>query len=217
MLIEPMAEGCKGLGHSWPSVHWWLSLAAADQGAWIAGLGAFAAAVVALVISDKDRRRRERERGAKARICAAYITTDMQRLSDFVVRLRKNLQSIDIANQAQGYAIQIFAIEQSLVEVRAVLERVDLKLLLMLPPKIGEGLATGIGSLPLCCDAISLVVFKMKNGDELIMQKPENFSVPADMLKSPMASLAVFFKWHGSEFPDARGGVSSPAMKRISI
>ncbi|SEI92506.1 hypothetical protein [Frateuria terrea] len=46
------------LGHSWPSLHWWLSLTAADQGSWISGIGSLAAAAVAVLIAGAERRHR---------------------------------------------------------------------------------------------------------------------------------------------------------------
>jgi len=60
-------------GHSWPSIHWWLSLTAADQGAWISGVGAFAAATAALWIALNDSRRRDRERESRSLILAGRL------------------------------------------------------------------------------------------------------------------------------------------------
>jgi hypothetical protein len=52
MELGPICEAAKPLGHSWPfSMHWWLSLTAADQGAWISGLGAIAAVFATVVLA----------------------------------------------------------------------------------------------------------------------------------------------------------------------
>lgn len=58
MAMDPSCVAVEVVGHSWPfSLKWWLSLTAADQGAWVAGLGAFVAALVAVGISYMQFRR----------------------------------------------------------------------------------------------------------------------------------------------------------------
>lgn len=70
VVIEPSPH----LGHSWPNLHWWLSLTASDQGAWIAGLGAFAAAAVAVAISVVQfRRDAARERRIAEAVAPALV------------------------------------------------------------------------------------------------------------------------------------------------
>jgi len=54
-----------------------LSLTATDQGTWFAGLGAFAAAIVALGIALSDGWRRDRERRARARLTMASLYSPM--------------------------------------------------------------------------------------------------------------------------------------------
>lgn len=60
-------------GHSWPSIHWWLSLTASDQGAWVSGIGAFTAAAVALGIALNESKRRDRDRQGRAMVLAARL------------------------------------------------------------------------------------------------------------------------------------------------
>lgn len=65
---------CVPLGHSWPGIHWWLSLTASDQGAWVAGMGALAAAVAAVGISIVQfRRDAARERRIAVAIAPALL------------------------------------------------------------------------------------------------------------------------------------------------
>src|ERR1700748_156866 len=73
MDMDPLCEGGKALGHSWPGLHWWLSLTATDQGTWFAGLGAFAAAIVALGIALSEGRRRKSESRARAQLVKASL------------------------------------------------------------------------------------------------------------------------------------------------
>ncbi len=90
--LQPICEATKPLTHSAPALHWWLGLNAAEQGAWIGGIGgviaavgAFAAALVALKISKRDamerQTTREADRSARAYVLAAYILTDVERIA----------------------------------------------------------------------------------------------------------------------------------------
>lgn len=215
MAMEPLCASAKALGHSWPSIHWWLSLNAADQGAWVAGLGAFAAAFAALWISDQDRRRRKWEQSDRADVCAHYVTIDLQRLADSIVRLRRALLSIDLSKQHSGFAREIYSIEQCVEDITRVRARIDINLMLILPTKVGQQVALAIGSLPLVCDAASMVAFRMRAADEIIMQSQENFSTPAAMTRSAIAGFAAFFRWHMERFPEARSSVSEPVLRKL--
>lgn len=208
MLVGP-------LGHSWPGIGWWLSLTAADQGAWISGLGAFAAAFAALHISDKERRRRNSEREEQAHICAHYITTEMQRMAEFVVQLRRALLAIDLTQQHKGYRDQIYAVKNSVAELRAAHARIDMKLLLMLPTDVAKGVALAVGSLPLCCDSAESVVSRMLQGDEFIMQSQALIWAPAEMLRPTAGGLAAYFIWHDGKYPESRDNVSRPTVAKL--
>lgn len=72
MMLDPSCPAVHALGHSWgPSPNWWLSLTASDQGAWISGVGALAAAIVALAIALSESWRRRSERLARRRLVKA--------------------------------------------------------------------------------------------------------------------------------------------------
>jgi hypothetical protein len=215
MTLEPVCEGARAVGHSWPSLHWWLSLTASDQGAWFAGAGAFAAAFVALWISDQDRRQRKKEEGDRADICAHYITVDLQRIADQVMRLRKALLSIDLEKQELGYAQEIFTIDRCIEELNTIRQRIDMSLLMMLPTEVGQKVALAIGGLPLSIDAASEVVYRMRAADEKIMRSQNNFTNPAEMIKSQIAGLASFFTWLQDRFPDTRESVAAPILRRL--
>ncbi len=214
-MLDPIRQSAQAFGHSAPTLHWWLSLTAADQGAWFAGMGAFAAAFVALLISGQDRRRHNREQRDRADICAHYVTLDLQRIGDSIVRLRSALLSIDLTKQDLGYMHEIYSIQRCVEEIKVVRERIDMELLLMLPAKVGQSVALAIGGLPLVCDAASEVAFRMTQADETIMQSQENFTLPAAMIRSTIAGLAAFFVWHRDRFPETRGNVSEPTLRML--
>lgn len=73
-------------GHSWPSIPWWLSLTAADQGAWVSGIGALVAAGAALWVAYKPARDK---RKAELGFTAAVIPALMFELVDVEVQARK--------------------------------------------------------------------------------------------------------------------------------
>jgi len=75
--MDPLCEGARAISHSAPSLHWWLSLTATDQGTWFAGIGAFFAAIVALGIALSDGWRRKREQRARARLTMASLYSPM--------------------------------------------------------------------------------------------------------------------------------------------
>jgi hypothetical protein len=77
MAVDPLCGAAKAISHSAPSLHWWLSLTATDQGTWFAGIGTFFAAVVALGIALSEGWRRKREQRARARLTMASLYTPM--------------------------------------------------------------------------------------------------------------------------------------------
>lgn len=94
MAGDPLCEGARALGHSLPSWHWWLSLTATDQGTWFAGIGAFAAAIVALGIALSDGFRRRRERKARARLTMASLYSPMVGALAMVTGIGRDAQTV---------------------------------------------------------------------------------------------------------------------------
>lgn len=94
MDIAPACEAAKLLGHSWPGLHWWLTLTAADQGAWFSGLGALAAVAATLFLAWLAERRRRLELRQR--------TEAAERI--FAMRLQRPLTMIgtDLGNAAHG-------------------------------------------------------------------------------------------------------------------
>lgn len=86
----PMCGGVAALGHSWPSLHWWLSLTSTDQATWFAGVGALCAALVALGIALSDGSRRRKERNARARLTMASLYTPMSGVLAMVQGIAKD-------------------------------------------------------------------------------------------------------------------------------
>jgi len=96
MLVEPLCESARALGHSGPTLRWWLSLTASDQGAWVAGMGAFAAAVAAAGIAiwqaSADRRRRK----AFAKAMAPALLGDLNAMLALMHELRGIIGGIHV-------------------------------------------------------------------------------------------------------------------------
>lgn len=218
MDLNPLCEGARALGHSAPGLKWWLSLTAADQGAWIAGIGASAAALAALYISGQERRRRTSQSRDVARLGASYMVTDLQRLVVFVAKLKKNLRELAASpppdgDPAHGKAIE--TIKRSLEEISPILNRIGLDRLSMLPPKVGANLAVTLGGLPICCDGAKLLLDRLSQGD-LVSKQSDNLLFLADSLEGPLQRLIPFFQWFSIEFPGAIKLITDPMIQQIT-
>ncbi|MDR3445943.1 hypothetical protein [Dyella sp.] len=169
MDLSPVCDSARAVGYSGPSLHWWLSLTATDQGTWFAGLGAFAAAVVALGIALSDGRRRGNERQRDGRALAAYLATEIysvyHTLGKAIAYIERFLSHQDnaLANELMAFARDINA---DLVG-SAMEAKVDQ--FGKLPSDIGEELAGAVGSLEMCRAAIG------KFAADLRKTKPEDW------------------------------------------
>lgn len=106
MWIE-VCEIAKPLGHSWPSIHWWLSLTAADQGAWISGLGSLAAVIVALGIAINQARTAKAiqvtAQGTRALMLAVEGTAYLPMLHSDVNMARTVVDNMEAPLTVAGY------------------------------------------------------------------------------------------------------------------
>lgn len=94
MALDPLCVSAKVLGHSWgPTGHWWLSLTAADQGAWVSGMGALVASVVAVSVALHQHRKAEIERERRAVVTAAYLFSTIGLLKTAFQAARTNLEN----------------------------------------------------------------------------------------------------------------------------
>lgn len=214
MILAAMAGGDAGYA--------WAQLSPSDKPAWaaavgsiVSGLAALGAAIIALYISDRDRRAVRREKREQGHVCAWYLTTHLQRAAEFSLRIHRALLAVDISKPDAGYGKEILEIESAVTEIRDVLSRIDMKMLLLLPHPVGKGIALAVGALPLNCDAASLVAYRMRNADQMIMSSEENFTAPAKMMEVPLRQLGNFFIWHAEEFSSAVDSTSEPLVDRI--
>src|ERR1700722_15016677 len=114
MMLDPVCAAGKPLGPSWPSVQWWLSLTAADQGAWISGIGAFSAALAAVWVSGRERRRRDPERGKLARTTGQYLYADILRLANEATSAKLNIALLAEFASSDPYALNVSLIQGNL-------------------------------------------------------------------------------------------------------
>lgn len=82
------------LGHSWPSIHWWLSLTASDQASWASGFGSVAAAVAAVLAARRATKlallpfeQQERERITACRSIAPALGPELRRAAEEAAEL----------------------------------------------------------------------------------------------------------------------------------
>lgn len=136
-------------GHSWPWQigHWWLTLTAADQGAWVSGLGAFAAAAVALRVAGAESKRRRVEAKARARIVMASYSTPMMGVYAMVIGIRDD--AIEVASAMAGEAIvrigwRVERIKNGCDIMRPLLATFSHAEAFHLPDEFGPQLATAV-------------------------------------------------------------------------
>ncbi|PMQ04214.1 hypothetical protein DyAD56_16115 [Dyella sp. AD56] len=85
MAMDSLCAGVEALAHSAPTVRWWLGLNAVEQGTWFAGIGAFAAAVVALGIALSDAVRRRSASRGRGDVVLAMALPELSRLKALFV------------------------------------------------------------------------------------------------------------------------------------
>lgn len=196
-------------GHSWPSAHWWLSLSAADQGAWVSGLGAFAAAVVAVALAGAEGRRRKKERRDRARLVAAYLFSPIFQIQQLAVRLAKHCRhysgvlagkaSIDVHPDA----ITLLAICDALPPLLKTFSLVDAA---FLPGKIGENLAVAIMNINMAMDSVKSSVDLYIDADTHFDPDVERFDAAHGQTMSPEIAehasrqMEVFLAYCRTEF-----------------
>ena len=149
MVLDPLCTGAKALGHSWPWEwgHWWISLTAADQGAWISGLGAFAAALAAIGVVLYGRRVAAKERQARARLVAAYLYMPMaQTRAALEVLETSGTRFAGVVAGSASIEVQADAelIASACERTRPRLTAFSIVDAAYLPGDIGERLATGV-------------------------------------------------------------------------
>ena len=151
MGIEPSADCLrKGYGYA-TSIddipHWWHSLTAADQGAWVAGLGAFAAALAAVGVVLFSQRVAQKEKRARARLVAAYFYMPITQVYAALEVIRDEGKKFAAAmpgsasRQVTGSATLM---DTACKQTRAKLNVFNLADAAALPGEIGECLATGL-------------------------------------------------------------------------
>lgn len=158
MKLEPLCEGAKVLGHSGPTLHWWLSLTAADQGAWVAGLGAFAAAFVAVVLSRKEERRRDGQHALRGRLTAAYLYVPFRRIQNFVSAISThatNVASVLPGEASKNILADVQMLEIACAKIRPLRERFSLTEAAYLELQIATALAMVVSEIDQLMDVIA--------------------------------------------------------------
>jgi hypothetical protein len=216
MDMTSVCEAAKPLAHSTPSIRWWLGLNAAEQGAWVSGVGSFAAAAVALVLSLGDQFRRRSDRRARSRVTALYMTPELMRISHFLIEMHTQLLDLTMLPTRND----IFAsrklenVDTCITQVRAALKRIDLEMVAPLPDEIAEPLASGLGGLEFVCDNAESAI-KLINTPVDPDYLHQQYKSAAEVVETPMIGLVCFLDWHGDAFPEGKKRTSGATATRI--
>jgi len=81
------------LGHSVPSLHWWLTLNASDQGIWFSGIATLLAVIVALLVAFREVINRRAERKFASKMLAMHLLPVLIQMSH---KLRKIVESLEL-------------------------------------------------------------------------------------------------------------------------
>jgi len=195
--------------HSFPTIHWWLSLNAAEQSAWVAGLGAFAAAGAALLISGREQGRRKREIKQQARIAASYLYTDIAYLARDSVFVRRTLLEWSKLPDSNGLAGKISELRQILLKSRGIVGRIDLEKIGRLPEDIGTSLGLGLGGFTPNFDEVEVVLFQIEYPTRAFKEIRGILVGTANRLDDPISNALTFLAWFNKEF-------SMPSTHRAS-
>ena len=147
MLLFSLCWHTPALAHSSPSLYWWLSLNAEEQGTWAAAIGSFLAVVIAIFLSTRDIKKRDRQRTADARALASYLRTEVTTIFFKIPSLLIYLEGLRDGRIGQSPS-ELDWLRSTVDEIcdSQVLEhKVDR--FGVLPDNIGEQLAAATGSL----------------------------------------------------------------------
>ncbi|RDS80804.1 hypothetical protein DWU98_12670 [Dyella monticola] len=211
MRLEPICAVAEPIGHSWPSIHWWLSLTAADQGAWVSGIGAFAAAFAAVWVSGRERRLRNRERNELARTAARYLYADLLRLLKEAHMAKINLDTLAEFDDSKPYVMNVGLISGCLGNCVAIAEGMSIERISILPSKVSGPLAMVLGAFPTIANGAKASVQFL--GDPYNMPldiQRQQLRDHSEAITPCIIELRPFFAWFGSQFPDeAKSGTGA--------
>lgn len=141
MDLQPVCQAVQPLTHSAPGLRWWLGLNAAEQGAWIGGLGAFAAAVaavgVALLQASWARKQQREVEVRRTRLLAIDLVEVVTRLKSEINAARRIIP--DVLQMIANQKIDRELVRMTKLEAVALIPRG--LALEQLPQHIGESMA----------------------------------------------------------------------------
>jgi hypothetical protein len=216
MEISSLCPGARTLGHSGPTLHWWLSLTAADQGAWISGLGAFAAALTAVWIAGRERRIRNREKRDLTMVATAFVYMDIQQIAVFGCHLHGFVLKLSKVENGKPTIAEITNIKLCIERVRLMCDRTSLKRINALPTSVSIALCRAVGGLPFACDAIESTVTTIEFMTRKLDDVRADLKVHALTLGIPLRGLIEYFKWFGCAFPEDKKEAADATIQVIN-
>lgn len=170
MQVDQVCEGAKQFGYSWwPSLHWWMSLKAADQGAWAAGFGAFLAAVAAVGVSWWERRSRKKEAKVLSRLTAAYLYVPAKRILNFMGAMQThgmNAAAVMAGTASINVGEDINMLEIACKQVRPLRERIALADMAKLEWTAAAPLAVVVSEIDQLLDAVEATALAFRTADQ---------------------------------------------------
>jgi hypothetical protein len=203
MFFEPACKEAGDYGYSvWPTQipHWWMSLGAADQGAWAAGLGALAAAFAALYISQKDQRRRDRETSRKQRIVASYHFTHMAYLARDAAFLHLELIRFSTRTMEQVSNESIATYRQLIKEMQGIIRRTKVGEISQLPSDVGESVGFAMGGYNFVTGELDSTLASLEAQTRNFHDLQVELRDRALQLDNPVDSTVKFIQWFQKEF-----------------
>ena len=171
-----MAPECgKAVGHGysflpWEIPHWWMSLSPADQGAWAAGLGAFAAAVAAVGVVLYSQHIARKEKSARARLVAAYIfmpIAEVHQALKVIGDEGKKFAAAMPGSDSRKVTENATLMDTACKTTRAKLDVFNIPDAAALPGGIGERLATGLMEAEFLFNEVEVTVKSFLNTGNL--------------------------------------------------
>jgi hypothetical protein len=201
--IEPACNVIHSYGYSFrisQIPHWWMSLGPADQGAWAAGLGAFAAAFAALYISQRDSWSRKRKEHGLERVVASHIFTDIAYLARDASFIRASIIKFTKGSRDQIDMKQLASVRATIKSISAVVKRTNPDRIARLPSTVAVALGFAIGGYTFVLDETDASLAIVEDNSLDFETVKTHLIQDADRLGPPINSTVDFLKWFIKEF-----------------
>lgn len=166
------------LTHGWPTIHWWLSLNAAEQAAWaaavfglLAAAGGFAAAWAsyraanaALTIADDQAQREAARNARRAELHAAYVFNEMAEFKTHIPNIQAPANAIPSLRGEKSVTQTIGQMLAACRDWQVLLDRIPIDSIAELPESCARHTAAAISSARYVIRLSEAVVRRRRDG-----------------------------------------------------